>query len=139
MNIPTVAFCDTDSPLQCVDVAIPCNTKGKNSIALMFWLLAREVLRVRGVARGGIAHDQPWDVKADLFLYREPEETEAPKKEEEAGPAEAAEPNQPEVIPEEYEQDWAALEEADVAGMAEETMVAAAGDNWAAEPAAEAH
>jgi len=36
----------------------------------MWWMLAREVLRLRGT----ILREQPWDVMTDLFFYRDPEE-----------------------------------------------------------------
>jgi len=70
VNIPVIAFCDTDSALQNVDIAIPCNNRGRQAIGMMYWLLAREVLRMRNA----IPRSTPWEVMVDLFFYREPEE-----------------------------------------------------------------
>ncbi|XP_059304156.1 small ribosomal subunit protein uS2-like [Lycium ferocissimum] len=86
-NIPTIAFCDTDSPMRYVDIGIPANNKGKHSIGVLFWILGRMVLQMRGT----IAQGHKWDVMVDLFFYREPEEAKDPQEEETPAIADYAE------------------------------------------------
>ncbi|XP_007447347.1 PREDICTED: 40S ribosomal protein SA-like [Lipotes vexillifer] len=95
VNLPTIALCNTDSPLCYVDIAFPCNKKGVHSVGLMWWMLAREVLRMRGT----IFCEQPWEVMPDLCFYRDPEEIE---KEEQVAAEKA-------VTKEEFQGEWTAL------------------------------
>ncbi len=48
VGIPVVAFADTDNRTEYLDLIIPANNKGRKSLALLYWLLARQVLRERG-------------------------------------------------------------------------------------------
>eukprot|EP01006_Ploeotia_vitrea_P021862 TRINITY_DN54277_c0_g2_i1.p1 TRINITY_DN54277_c0_g2~~TRINITY_DN54277_c0_g2_i1.p1 ORF type:complete len:291 (+),score=50.47 TRINITY_DN54277_c0_g2_i1:44-874(+) len=80
VNIPVIALCDTDSPLQFVDICIPCNNRGKTAIGMLYWMLAREVLRMRG----NIPRSVPWDIKVDLFFYRDAEDVMKKGEEEQA-------------------------------------------------------
>lgn len=89
VNMPVIAFCNTDSSLRGIDIAIPCNTTSKYSLALMYWLLCREVLRLRD----SVSREKEWEVMVDMFIYRDPEEAEKQQQQralEEAGqPGEA--------------------------------------------------
>lgn len=140
VNIPVIALCGTDSPMRFVDVAIPCNNKGKFSIGLIYWLLAREVLRLRGT----ISREEPWSVMTDMFFYRDPDEKEEEqKKEAEQGAYETS--NWAEGT-EEVQDEWAASGTAAVGGVNPSLAMAAAADwntandtsDWAAEAAAPA-
>lgn len=143
-NLPVIAFCSTDAPMRNVDVAIPSNNKGKHSIGLLYWLLAREVLRMRG----SLSRSQQWDVVVDLFFYRDPEEAE--KNEAEAadnyGASWQAADTSAEAAPAQQDwnapaADWNAQQAAAApaaAGQDWNAQAAAGGDNWGAVEAAPA-
>ncbi len=48
VGIPIVALCSTDNEFAGVDLVIPTNNKGRRALAVIFWLLARQLLRERG-------------------------------------------------------------------------------------------
>lgn len=47
IGVPIVALCSTDNSLSNVDLIIPVNNKGRRSLAIVYWLLCREVKRER--------------------------------------------------------------------------------------------
>jgi len=129
VNIPVIAFCDTDAPLKFVDVAIPTNNKSRHAVGLMWWLLAREVLRLRGTIP---RTSDGWNVMVDMFFYRDPEEVEKQQQEEAAAKAAAVG-----VEAEAAVTDWDTTA-APAAGGINPGLVAGEGGalDWAAEPAA---
>tara|TARA_Y100001980_G_C14556060_1_gene346260 strand:- start:3768 stop:4364 length:597 start_codon:yes stop_codon:yes gene_type:complete len=60
-GIPIVAICDANNNLRNVDIALPANNKGRRSLALLYWLLSREVLKGRG-----ITNDDSWAEDNDI-------------------------------------------------------------------------
>ncbi len=63
MGIPVVALCSTDNESNGVDLIIPTNNKGRRALAVIFWLLTRQVLR----ERGELSPDQELDLQIDDF------------------------------------------------------------------------
>ena len=49
IGIPVIALTDTDNRTEYIDLIVPANNKGRKSLALIYWLLARQVLRERGL------------------------------------------------------------------------------------------
>jgi len=134
VNIPVIALCDTDSPTEFVDVAIPTNNKSRHSIGLVWWMLAREVLRLRGTIAN---REAEWDVMVDLYFYRDPEAEENKEIAEEAKVVGAEE-----VGPAAIEAGFGAGADWEVAGAPAAAFAAAApagaaGASWDAEVSAE--
>jgi small subunit ribosomal protein S2 len=48
VGVPVIALCDTNNMISNVDLVIPTNNKGRKALTLIYWLLARQVLRERG-------------------------------------------------------------------------------------------
>jgi small subunit ribosomal protein S2 len=63
IGVPVVALCSTDNDFIDVDLVIPTNNKGRRALAVIFWLLARQVAR----ERGEIAPDKDVPLSIDDF------------------------------------------------------------------------
>ncbi len=48
IGVPVVALCDTNNETRYVDYVIPTNNKGRRALALIYWLLTREILKEQG-------------------------------------------------------------------------------------------
>jgi small subunit ribosomal protein S2 len=48
IGVPVIAMCDTNNMTMDIDLVIPTNNKGRKALALVYWLLAREVVKERG-------------------------------------------------------------------------------------------
>ena len=49
IKVPVIAMCDANNLTTNIDIVIPGNNKGRRSLALIYWLLSREILRIRGI------------------------------------------------------------------------------------------
>jgi len=49
VGIPVIAMCDTNNATNNVDIVVPTNNKGRKALAVVYWLLADEILERREV------------------------------------------------------------------------------------------
>ena len=72
-GIPVIALCDTDNETKYIDMIIPANNKGRRALALIFYILTRELM----LSQGKIKSYDEYDYKISQFEEILPEE---PKK-----------------------------------------------------------
>lgn len=75
MGITTIGLCDTDNSTSFVDWVVPCNNKGRRSLALIFYLLTREYL----IGRNRIASYDEFTAQLAVFEADQPPEGAAPE------------------------------------------------------------
>jgi len=64
IGIPVIALCDTNNQSNNIDLVVPCNNKGKKSLGLIFYILAKEYLKKRGI----IKSDNDFREKPEDFM-----------------------------------------------------------------------
>ena len=62
MRIPIIGLADTCNETSYIDLVLPCNNKGKKSLAIIFWLLAKLINEKRG---------KKFTMKPEEFGYEE--------------------------------------------------------------------
>lgn len=51
IGIPVIALCDTNNQSNFIDLVVPCNNKGKKSLGLLFYILTKEYMKLRGMIK----------------------------------------------------------------------------------------
>lgn len=70
VGIPVIGICDTDNKTKNIDLVIPANNRGRKALALVYWLLSKQVLR----ERGDLEESEDWDVALEEFETKFSEE-----------------------------------------------------------------
>jgi ribosomal protein uS2 len=87
-GVPVIGLCDTDNETKFIDIVVPINNKGKRALALIFYILSREVM----MAQGKIKSYDEFQYDLNFFEQMGEEKKEVPQaaKEAEAESTEAA-------------------------------------------------
>ncbi len=88
-GVPVIALCDTDNETKYIDLVVPINNKGRRSLALVFYVLSRELMLSQGKIS---AYDEfQYDLNYFERMEEVPPEGEKATEAEEAAPAEEKE------------------------------------------------
>ncbi len=52
VGVPVIALCDTNNQSNNIDLVVPCNNKGKKSVGLLFYLVAKGYMHNKGLLKG---------------------------------------------------------------------------------------
>ena len=63
VGVPVVALCDANNETRNIDLIIPANNKGRRSLAVIYWLLTREIMKEREI----IKNDDEYTKTIDEF------------------------------------------------------------------------
>ncbi|MGB0651881.1 MAG: 30S ribosomal protein S2 [Thermoplasmatota archaeon] len=63
INIPVFGLCDSNNETKDLDLVVPANNKGRRALALVYWMLTREIL----LARGTLANREAFTMDVDDF------------------------------------------------------------------------
>jgi small subunit ribosomal protein S2 len=66
VGIPVVGLCDTNNKAGDLDLVVPCNNKGRKSLGLLFYLLAKEYTDMRD-----LIPRKDWDYEVEDFIEEE--------------------------------------------------------------------
>lgn len=64
VGITTIGLCDTNNQSNKIDLVVPCNNKGKKSVGLIFYLIAKKFM----VKKGMIETEETFPAKPEDFM-----------------------------------------------------------------------
>lgn len=82
IRVPVIGLCSTNNSTRQIDLVIPVNNKGRKSLALAYWLLAREILLLRGLISSREAFDKSNESFEHQITEEEREEQEKEERKE---------------------------------------------------------
>jgi len=53
IGVPVIALCDTNNQANNIDLVVPCNNKGKKSLGLFFYILAKNYMKNKSMIQEG--------------------------------------------------------------------------------------